>query len=166
LSVPDELLCTELSALAAHVSSDVLNVSVDVTSPAEQDVSSGDDDDDAVWKARMREVQGGLLVASVAQMVIGATGLASVLMRYIGPLTVSPVITLVAVPLFNVAAGYCAKNWWIAFLCVHTLATLSLPLSSFFVDKVFVAVSLGDRITSCDAVCHHMGDTPAGRQTD
>lgn len=71
---------------------------------------------EAEWKGRMREVQGGLLVASLAQMLIGATGLASVLLRYIGPLTVAPVITLVAVPLFNVAAGFCEKNWWIAFL--------------------------------------------------
>lgn len=64
----------------------------------------------------MREIQGGLLIASLAQIVIGATGLASVLLQYIGPLTIAPVITLVAVPLFNVAAAYCEKNWWIAFL--------------------------------------------------
>jgi len=78
--------------------------------------SSSDDVVDAVWRRRMSELHGGLLVASLAQMVIGATGLANVLLRYIGPLTMAPVITLVAVPLFNVAAGYCAKNWWIAFL--------------------------------------------------
>jgi len=71
----------------------------------------------------MREIQGGLLVASLLQMVIGATGLASVLLRYIGPLTMAPVITLVAVPLFDVAASYCEKNWWIAFLYV-TLCNL------------------------------------------
>jgi len=77
---------------------------------------SGSDEAAAVWMSRMRELQGGLLVASLVQMLIGATGMASVLLRYIGPLTVAPVITLVALPLFNVAAGYCAKNWWIAFL--------------------------------------------------
>jgi len=71
---------------------------------------------EAMWQRRMREVQGGLLVAALAQMLIGATGLASVLLRYIGPLTVAPVITLVAVPLFDVAAGFCDKNWWITFL--------------------------------------------------
>jgi len=71
----------------------------------------------------MRQIQGGLLIASVAEVVIGATGLASVLLRYIGPLTIAPVITLVAVPLFNVAAFYCEQNWWIAFLYV------ALPLS-------------------------------------
>jgi len=82
-------------------------------------------DVDAVWRWRMRELQGGLLAASLAQMLIGATGLASVLLRYIGPLTMAPVITLVALPLFNVAAGYCAKNWWIAFLYVlHCVSCL------------------------------------------
>jgi len=74
----------------------------------------------------MHELQGGLLVASLAQMLIGASGLASVLLRYIGPLTVAPVITLVALPLFNVAAAFCEKNWWIAFL--YVAPTLSLPL--------------------------------------
>jgi len=73
----------------------------------------------------MREIQGGLLVASLLQIVIGATGLASVLLRYIGPLTMAPVIALVAVPLFNVAAGYCEKNWWIAFLYVTVFSLLS-----------------------------------------
>jgi len=72
----------------------------------------------------MREIQGGLLAASLVQMVIGATGLASVLLRYIGPLTMAPVITLVAVPLFNVAAGFCEKNWWIALLYVQVPLTL------------------------------------------
>jgi len=72
----------------------------------------------------MRELQGGLLVASLLQMLIGATGLASVLLRYIGPLTMAPVITLVAVPLFNVAAIYCEKNWWIAFLYVALCSLL------------------------------------------
>ena len=95
--------------------------SSNMSSPANY---SGDDDvtspssegEEAEWRLRMRELQGGLLAASLVQMVIGATGLASVLLRYIGPLTIAPVITLVALPLFNVAAGYCSKNWWIAFL--------------------------------------------------
>ena len=97
------------------------NSSVSVTSPTNYSVAmttTPAPGGDALWKVRMREVQGGLLVASLAQMLIGATGLASVLLRYIGPLTVAPVITMVALPLFNVAAGFCARNWWIAFLYV------------------------------------------------
>jgi len=90
------------------------NYSDDIVSSSDHD----DSHDNAVWKTRMREIQGGLLIASLVQMVIGATGLATALLRYIGPLTVAPVITLVAMPLFNVAAAYCEKNWWIAFLYV------------------------------------------------
>ena len=76
----------------------------------------------------MRELQGGLLVASLTQLLIGASGLASVLLRYIGPLTVAPTITLVALPLFNVAAGFADKNWWIAFLYVQLSSLLTLQL--------------------------------------
>jgi len=82
----------------------------------------------AVWVGRMRELQGGLLVASLTQLLIGASGLASVLLRYIGPLTVAPTITLVALPLFNVAAGFADKNWWIAFLYVQLSSLLTLQL--------------------------------------
>ena len=45
------------------------------------------------------------MVSSLFQIVIGFTGLVGFLLRFIGPLTIAPTITLVGVALFKVAAG-------------------------------------------------------------
>lgn len=134
-----DVVVTELTAAPVVNSSNLstsMNYSDDAVSSSSDD---GGSDSDGVWRTRMREIQGGLLAASLAQMVIGGTGLASVLLRYIGPLTMAPVITLVAVPLFNVAASYCEKNWWIAFLYV-ALCCRSVVIVKF--SAVFTASQL------------------------
>ena len=51
------------------------------------------------------KIQGAIMVSSLFQIVIGFTGLVGFLLRFIGPLTIAPTITLVGVALFKVAAG-------------------------------------------------------------
>ena len=46
------------------------------------------------------------MVSSLFQIVIGFTGLIGFLLRFIGPLTIAPTITLVDVSLFRVAADH------------------------------------------------------------
>ena len=53
----------------------------------------------------MSKIQGAIMVSSLFQIVIGFTGLVGFLLRFIGPLTIAPTITLVGVALFKVAAG-------------------------------------------------------------
>lgn len=50
------------------------------------------------------QVQGAILVSSFFQMFIGFTGLIGFLLRFIGPITVAPTITLIGLALFDVAA--------------------------------------------------------------
>ena len=71
------------------------------------------------WQRRIRELQGAVILASLVEVVLGVTGLVGVLLRYIGPLTIAPVITMIALSLVNVTSSYCQHNWFIAFLCVH-----------------------------------------------
>ena len=49
------------------------------------------------------------MVSSLFQIVIGFTGLTGILLRFIGPLTIAPTITLVGVALFHVAAEHAGK---------------------------------------------------------
>jgi len=49
------------------------------------------------------------MISSLFQIVIGLTGLVGVLLRFIGPLTIAPTITLVGVALFRVAADHAGK---------------------------------------------------------
>jgi len=71
------------------------------------------------WQRRMRELQGAIILASLVEVVLGVTGLVGVILRYIGPLTIAPVITMVALSLVPEASKYCQHNWLIAFLYVH-----------------------------------------------
>jgi len=73
---------------------------------------------DAPWQRRMRELQGAIILASLVEVVLGITGIVGTLVRFIGPLTIAPVITMIALPLANIASNYAQSNWWIAFLYV------------------------------------------------
>lgn len=46
------------------------------------------------------------MVASLFQMLIGFTGLIGFLLRFIGPLTIAPTVTLVGLALFKAAADF------------------------------------------------------------
>ena len=49
------------------------------------------------------------MVSSLFQIVIGFTGLIGFLLRFIGPLTIAPTLTLIGLALFRVAADHAGK---------------------------------------------------------
>ena len=49
------------------------------------------------------------MVSSLFQILVGFTGLIGFLLRFIGPLTIAPTITLVGVALFKVGADHAGK---------------------------------------------------------
>ena len=60
------------------------------------------------------QIQGAVIVASLFEAVVGMSGLIGLLMRYIGPMTIAPIVTLVGLSLFDAAARFADKNWYIA----------------------------------------------------
>ncbi|CAH3124454.1 unnamed protein product [Pocillopora meandrina] len=86
-------------------------------------------DSDDIWKPRMREIQGAIIVSALFQIVIGFTGLIGVLLRFIGPLTIAPTITLVGVALFHVAAEHAGNHWGIAMTTIVFIALFSQYLT-------------------------------------
>ena len=102
---------------AGLLNSDIYNMSDNSTTAAAA-AAAGDDNGatDAPWLRRMRELQGAVILASLGEVVLGVTGLIGLLVRYIGPLTIAPVITMIALPMVQVAANYAQRNWWIALL--------------------------------------------------
>ena len=68
------------------------------------------------WQSRMREIQGTIMVASIFQVFIGATGILGLMLNYIGPLTLAPTITLVSLSLFGPAADFAGVHWGLSFL--------------------------------------------------
>lgn len=80
---------------------------------------------DDIWKPRMREIQGAIMVASLLEMFIGFTGLIGFLLRFIGPLTVAPTITLVGMALFPVAMEQSGYHWGISIMTIVLIALFS-----------------------------------------
>ncbi|KAJ8381806.1 hypothetical protein SKAU_G00025840 [Synaphobranchus kaupii] len=64
-----------------------------------------------VWQSRIRELQGSIMVASCLQIIVGFSGLIGLFMRFIGPLTIAPTISLIGLSLFD-SAGMNAGNHW------------------------------------------------------
>lgn len=56
------------------------------------------------------------MVASVLQMLIGASGVMNFMLRYIGPITIAPIITVIGLSLLRVVADMCALQWAISML--------------------------------------------------
>ncbi|ELU17651.1 hypothetical protein CAPTEDRAFT_36034, partial [Capitella teleta] len=81
-----------------------------------------------VWQIRMREIQGAIIASSVFQVAIGLSGVIGFVLKFIGPLSIAPTITLVGLSLFRAAAYNAGQNWWIAALTIFLIALFSLYL--------------------------------------
>jgi len=56
------------------------------------------------------------MCASVFEIAIGATGVVGLMLRYTGPLSIFPTVTLLGLSLFKSAAAFAAKQWWICLM--------------------------------------------------
>ncbi|XP_033761401.1 solute carrier family 23 member 1-like isoform X2 [Pecten maximus] len=78
-----------------------------------------------IWHSRLREIQGAIMVASLFQVVIGFSGAVGVVLRVIGPLAVTPTVTLIGLALFPDAANLAAEQWYIALMTMFLIALFS-----------------------------------------
>lgn len=60
------------------------------------------------------QLQGSIMVASVLQILVGFSGLIGFLMRFIGPLTIAPTISLIGLSLYNSAGDKAGSHWGIS----------------------------------------------------
>ena len=67
-----------------------------------------------MYVVMLLQIQGAIIMASLIQLVIGISGVMGFLLRFIGPLAITPTISLIGLALFEVAANFCAAHWWIA----------------------------------------------------
>ncbi|XP_049914395.1 solute carrier family 23 member 1-like isoform X1 [Epinephelus moara] len=67
-----------------------------------------------VWQTRMRTLQGSIMVASLLQILVGFSGLIGLLMRFIGPLTIAPTVSLIGLSLYDSAGAKVGSHWGIS----------------------------------------------------
>ena len=69
-------------------------------------------------------------MSSAFEVVLGFTGAIGFIMRFIGPLTIVPTITLTGLSLFGIAGFWAGKHWGITILYVGKRPCLQVRLSS------------------------------------
>uniref|UniRef100_A0A8C5WJ02 Solute carrier family 23 member 1-like n=1 Tax=Leptobrachium leishanense TaxID=445787 RepID=A0A8C5WJ02_9ANUR len=97
-----------------------------------------------VWQSRIREVQGAIMVASCFQIFVGFSGLIGFLMRFIGPLTITPTITLIALPLFESAGRDAGSHWGIS-----AMTTFFIVLFSQYLRNVPLPIPSYSKVKKC-----------------
>uniref|UniRef100_A0A1I7UZZ0 Solute carrier family 23 member 2 n=1 Tax=Caenorhabditis tropicalis TaxID=1561998 RepID=A0A1I7UZZ0_9PELO len=80
--------------------------------------------DPAVHGAKIALLQGCLIASSFVPMLIGATGLVGMLTKFIGPLTVSPLMLLLAFSQADLMVTHISKHWVAVIQAVTLFATI------------------------------------------
>ncbi|NXX42120.1 S23A1 protein, partial [Tricholaema leucomelas] len=98
-----------------------------------------------IWQPRMREIQGAIVVSSLVEVAIGLLGLPGALLSYIGPLTVTPTVSLIGLSVFQAASERAGSHWGIAVLTIvlvvlfaQYLRNVPIPLPGYQRGKGFV----------------------------
>ncbi|XP_036443568.1 solute carrier family 23 member 1 isoform X1 [Colossoma macropomum] len=71
-----------------------------------------------IWYPRIREIQGAIIVSSLVEVVIGLVGLPGLLLNSIGPLTVTPTVSLIGLSVFQTAGERAGSHWGLSLLCI------------------------------------------------
>ncbi|XP_049612068.1 solute carrier family 23 member 1-like isoform X2 [Syngnathus scovelli] len=91
-----------------------------------------------VWQTRLKTLQGSIMVASLLQILVGFSGLVGFLMRFVGPLTIAPTISLIGLSIFDAAGVRAGSHWGISvttaaliILFSQYLRFVGLPLPAY-----------------------------------
>ncbi|XP_043943392.1 solute carrier family 23 member 1-like [Protopterus annectens] len=97
-----------------------------------------------VWQSRLRELQGAIMVASCFQIVVGFSGLIGFIMRFIGPLTIAPTISLIGLSLFDSAGNDAGSHWGIS-----AMTTFFIILFSQYLRNIPVPFPAFNKTQKC-----------------
>ena len=62
------------------------------------------------------KMEGSLMIAGAMHMLVGLTGIAGLLLRFIGPVSVIPAITITVLHIYRAVISFCKVQWGVAFL--------------------------------------------------
>uniref|UniRef100_A0A674PBF3 Solute carrier family 23 member 4 n=1 Tax=Takifugu rubripes TaxID=31033 RepID=A0A674PBF3_TAKRU len=95
-----------------------------------------------VWQTRMRALQGSFIMGSLFQMFVGFSGLIGHFMRFIGPLTIAPTISLIGLSLFDSAGTSAGYHWGVAVMTTALITLFSqylrhipVPIPAYSIHK-------------------------------
>jgi len=80
----------------------------------------------------LRELQGAIIVAALAEVVIGYTGVMGALKRFLSPVVIAPTIALIGLALFNTGQITSAtQDWWLSGLTLVLIIAFSQYLDKY-----------------------------------
>lgn len=120
LMTMDEWKCPTLQDLATFYGNDTMNA----TGMIEEPLSVPKD----FIYYRMRKLSGSLMVAGGLHFAIGITGLVGFMLRFIGPVTIVPAITLVGLYIYKMVVKFCETDWIVSFTVAVSGVILSMYL--------------------------------------
>ena len=82
-----------------------------------------------IWTRRMVNIQGAIILAGLFEFFIGLSGVVGIIMRFIGPLTISPVICLIGLSVMEPAIEKASQNWVISCFCIVIIILCSQILN-------------------------------------
>ena len=85
----------------------------------------------AGWEVRLQHIQGAVIMGSFFEIFLGYTGLVGKLLRFVGPVTIAPTISLIGLALFKFGAPEAGKHWGIGGLTIF----LIILFSQYLKDK-------------------------------
>ncbi|XP_072051815.1 solute carrier family 23 member 1-like [Amphiura filiformis] len=91
------------------------------------ELDSADDE----WRNRMLEISGAILLASFVQVVLGSIGCIGMVLRYVGPMTITPTVALTGMKVVPIAVTMCGDHWGIAAMTIGLIILTSQYLASF-----------------------------------
>ncbi|XP_077557926.1 solute carrier family 23 member 2-like [Haemaphysalis longicornis] len=104
--------------------------------------------DDDVWMSRILQVQGNIAMGAITELFMGAMGFVGVLQRWVTPLTMTPIITLLGLSNMSAATEPASTNWTIAVITATLITLLSHYMTPWRPTSEVVAVKkLNDCIT-------------------
>lgn len=62
------------------------------------------------------QIQGAIIMSSLVELVIGLCGLPGLLLEYMGPLTITPTISLIGLSVFTTAGDRAGSHWGLSAL--------------------------------------------------
>lgn len=80
---------------------------------------------EAGFEVRIQHVQGAIILGALTEIVVGATGLVGLMLRFVGPITIAPTIALIGLALFKFGAPIAGAHWPIGGLTIVLIILFS-----------------------------------------
>ncbi|KAL4231462.1 hypothetical protein ACF0H5_009039 [Mactra antiquata] len=93
---------------------------------------------------KVQKLEGSLMIAGGLHMLVGLFGIVGLLLRFIGPITVVPALTLMALYVFSATVRFAKAQWGIAALTVAIALVLS-----FYLGKKKTPIPWYNRAKGC-----------------